>query len=133
MRVIFVGVHNKPDMLPLDSRTRTGRVVDRIIAELPDFQCIKSNLYDIDYFPQNRTLELDNQWVDRWKEMVVLQPDDVVVTLGQCVNEVFRKARVRSVKVGHPSAIWSTKGKEEYIQKVYAKICEQAANNVRVQ
>jgi hypothetical protein len=45
MRVIFVGMHNKPGMEPLDSRTKSGKLIDRIINELP-IDCIKTNLYD---------------------------------------------------------------------------------------
>lgn len=126
-RVIFVGVHNKTDLEPLDSSTRTGRVIDKIILELPDFHCVKSNVFNVDYWPQNQTLELNNQWVENWKQRLDYKNSDIVVTLGHCVNEIFRKAKVKSIKVGHPSAVWSTEGKGQYIDRVYKKICEQAA------
>lgn len=124
MRVIFVGVHNKPGMYPLDSRTMTGRVIDRIIKELPDgYHCIKSNVFNIDYWPQNQTDELNRQWVENWKERMDYKPTDIVVTLGHCVNGIFRKTKTPSIKVWHPASVWSTKGKEEYITKLYVMIC----------
>jgi hypothetical protein len=35
MRIIFVGLHNKEHMKPLDSKTKSGKLIDRIIKRLP--------------------------------------------------------------------------------------------------
>ena len=34
----FVGMHNKPGMKPLDSKTMSGKMIDAVIKELP-FKC----------------------------------------------------------------------------------------------
>lgn len=133
IRIIFVGVHNKPDMEPLDSRTRTGKLVDRVIqrvSEVPNENhlFLKSNLFNIDYFPRERTAAHDFGWIDNWKDRVNWTDDDVVVTLGQIVNEVFRKAKVRCVKTGHPSAVWSHDNQEKYIERVFFKIADECAH-----
>lgn len=129
-RVIFVGVHNKPDMLPLDSGTKTGKIIDRIIALMNDCHPVKSNLYDIDYYPENRTKALDIEWVHNWMERVMWTDDDVVVTLGHCVNEAFRLAHIQSIKVGHPASVWSHEAQERYVNSVWYKIGLRAAEIV---
>lgn len=120
-RVIFVGVHNKPGMRPLDSRTRTGKVIDRIVKELPnEFECLRTNLFDQDHWPLD-----PDQWqaIAHWKERVDPRPSDIIVTLGEFVNEIFRKTRTPSIRVGHPASLWSKEKKEDYITKLYVMIC----------
>lgn len=129
-RIIFVGVHYKPSMDALDSRTKSGKMIDRVIAGLQtevglfEAEFIKSNVFTTEYFPKNRTTELDNQWVEQWKERMKYRADDIVITLGHTVNEIFRKAKVPSIKIGHPSGVWSKLQKEEYIINVAIKVSE---------
>lgn len=40
-RIIFVGIHNKPGMEPLDSRTKSGKIIDEVIAGLEGRECVK--------------------------------------------------------------------------------------------
>lgn len=130
MKIVFVGVHYKPGFDALDSRTKSGKMIDRVIAGLQtevglfEAQFIKSNLFDLEYFPRNQTVELNTQWVEHWKLRVNYSPQDIVITLGQTVNEIFRKARVKSVKIGHPSAVWSHLKQEEYIINACIKVSE---------
>lgn len=44
MKVVFIGTHFKEGMQALDSRTRSGKLIDRIIELLPGCECYKSNL-----------------------------------------------------------------------------------------
>jgi len=133
-RVIFVGVHNKPGMLELDSKTRTGKLVDRVInwlqyeLNLSGFIFIKSNLFDIEYWPKNQTFVLNNQWVEHWKDRVNYSSNDIIITLGHTVNEIFRKAKVKSIKLGHPSAVWSKEKQEDYILNAAIKFSEYSNN-----
>lgn len=128
-RIVFVGVHNKPRMEPLDSRTRTGKVVDRIITRIMEVEpeitrCLKTNLYNIDYFPERRTRAVDIEWVHDWMERIMWTETDTIVTLGHCVNECFRWAKVPSVKVCHPAAVWSIEGRQKYVDHTYQMIRE---------
>jgi hypothetical protein len=110
-------------MAPLDSRTRTGRVVDRIITILSqEVEGVKSNLYDIEEWPTLRTNEENRQALLSWKIRVQLQPSDIVVTLGHFVNEVFRKTKTPSIRVGHPASVRSRVKKEIYIVKLVSMI-----------
>lgn len=126
-RVIFVGVHNKPGMDALDSKSRSGKLIDRVIASLGtnEFHFIKSNLYNLEEFPNNRKRELDIAWVQNWRERVGLQGIDIVVTLGQTVNTVFRWAKQPSIKVGHPSGVWSHEKQKEYVKRTACLILEE--------
>jgi hypothetical protein len=47
VRIIFVGVHNKPFKKPLDSRTSSGKRIDKIISHLPNLECEKMNLFNL--------------------------------------------------------------------------------------
>ena len=51
--VLFVGMHNKVGMKPLDSKTMSGKMIDAVIKELP-FKCIKTNLCEVEYFPKDK-------------------------------------------------------------------------------
>lgn len=125
-RIIFVGIHNKPNMKPLDSRTRTGKMIDKICLLLNKKgfmnNVVRSNLFPLDQFPQGRKRETDIQWVNNWSERIGVKESDTVVTLGQTVNDIFRWAKFKSIKVGHPSGVWSNEEKELYVKRVASLI-----------
>ena len=53
MKIIFVGIHNKKGFEPLDSRTKTGNIIDRIIERCDKgFEFEKTNLFDRDEMPK---------------------------------------------------------------------------------
>lgn len=124
-RVIFVGVHNKPGFFPLDSKSKSGKLIDRIIKELPDYHCIKTNLYDIEYFPTQTTEALDRGWIQNWYERVDKRESDIVITLGDCVNKVFKRSQISYRSLGHPSAVWANDKKEEYVKHAVTAIREK--------
>jgi hypothetical protein len=66
MKVIFVGVHNKPHLKPLDSSTRSGKTIDGIIEQLPGIKCVKTNLFDVDYMPPvDEAIKLRDEFFNR--------------------------------------------------------------------
>lgn len=127
-RVIFVGVHNKPGMTPLDSKSRSGKLIDRIIRRLEVFEphvdyqvtCVKSNLFDLDYLPviYDRSVIL-NKWSQRAK--CSMGRGDVVVTLGACVHSVF-KSYCHPINLGHPSGVWAKDKQIRYVRRALKKI-----------
>jgi hypothetical protein len=130
-KIYFVGIHNKPGMFPLDSKSRSGKIIDRLIINFPDRQCIKSNVFNIDYMPTERKPELDIQWVENWIDRLQYKHGDIVVCLGQMVVNTFdlwRKTkcpaskRPHLVKAGHPSAVWSHEKQIDYIKTITERI-----------
>lgn len=115
-RVIFVGMHNKPGKAPLDSITKSGKLIDRVIAQLPGLTCEKSNLWDLDHFP------LSDDFNYEWANRVAYDSDDIVVCLGQCVIDSFRRGPIPFIHVGHPSAVWGKLAQVDYIQNCRNKI-----------
>lgn len=119
MKVFFVGMHNKPNMQALDSRTATGKVIDKIIEKIPA-NCIKTNLCNIDYFPKDRKLI----WACNleWNERHQPTSDDIIVLLGRWVQKNFLLTEANIIKLAHPAGIFGTKNKSEYINDAVEKI-----------
>lgn len=115
-RVIFVGMHNKPGKAPLDSTTKSGKLIDRVIAQLPGLTCEKSNLWDCDYWPKGAGFNYN------WPSYVEYDSDDIVVCLGTCVIAAFRRGPIPFIHVGHPSAVWGKLAQVDYIQNCRNKI-----------
>lgn len=129
MRIIFVGVHNKEGMEPLDSKSRSGKMIDRVIAGLQtevglfEADFVKTNLFDLPYFPQwqpERGMSVIN-----WSNRVGRTNDDLIILLGACVHDAFRNCKYPNlVRIGHPSGVWSKLKQEEYIINACIKVSE---------
>lgn len=117
MRVIFVGMHNKPHKSPLCSSTKSGKLVDRIADGITH---IKSNLYDVDFYPkseqQKRELAID--WIIR----VDPAEKDIIVLLGAEVHKNFVHESKRIIKIAHPASQFSHEQMNEYVLKARTKI-----------
>ena len=122
MRIIFVGIHNKPFLKPLDSSTKTGKLIDRIIKKLPaDFEIVKSNIIDNDGpVPPNQILDYANEWY--WN--IEPQDNDVIVLLGVDVQKIHKNLRQvgNLIKVAHPAYKKSHIAMNEYVEDVACKI-----------
>lgn len=121
MKVIFVGMHNKAGMEPLDSRTMTGKVIDKIIEKIP-VTCIKTNLCDIDYFPKDKIIIWAENLV--WNEKYQPDSDSVIILLGTWVHKHFLFTNAKIIKLGHPAGIFGTKNKAEYIENAVKRVNE---------
>lgn len=108
----FVGMHNKPGMKPLDSRTKSGAIIDSIISRLPVF-CVKTNLCEVDYFPKDKK----EVWAGNiaWGEKYQPTPDSVIVLLGNWVHKNFLMSNSKIVKLPHPACCVRRGNKEEYV------------------
>jgi hypothetical protein len=118
-RIIFIGLHNKPGMKPLDSKTRSGKLIDRIIRNFPNEQCVKFNLFDLDYLPN----EMDyTDVVKYWIDVIAPTKQDILILLGRIVHEeapIHANDTIKHfLKCAHPASIWSNKGKDEYVTRV---------------
>lgn len=131
MRIIFIGIHNKPGMKPLDSKTKSGKNIDAIIANFPGIECIKTNLYSTEFMPAKH---LQKQLVDEFFVRVKIeQHTDLAVLLGyNVIAHLSNDLRLPfySLCVGHPSLIFSKYTKEQYISEVTELIKKQSILNV---
>lgn len=113
MKIIFVGLHNKPNMQPLDSHTKTGKLLDRIIKELPrGIEIIKSNLFDVDYMPCSVDfIKLIYEWY--WEYLPI--ENDIIVLLGAIVHKEFIFDNGNIVKIAHPASKRSHGAMDNYV------------------
>lgn len=119
MKVIFVGMHNKPNTNPICPSTKTGKLVNRIIKELPEIQVLKTNLYDIEYYPKSEDKPpLARDWTFR------IQPDldDIIVLMGAEVHKNYIDTVGRVIKIAHPASKWSHVDMDEYVKLTSEKI-----------
>lgn len=121
MKIILVGVHNKPDTNPLCMFTKTGKLLQRVIDALPGVEFEKTNLFNIDHFPNNSD---DMGMLARdWWWRVQLEPDDIIILLGAVVHKNFDYARGWPVlKFRHPAGVRSNENKDKYVDKMVKAI-----------
>lgn len=118
MRVIFVGHHDKPNTPPLSRLTKSGKLLQRVIEKLPDIEFMKSNLYDIDHYPNSEDdrfeLELD------WHYRINPNPKDLIILLGADTHKhfLYDKTLAITLKFAHPASKRSYKSMDEYVDKM---------------
>lgn len=118
-RIIFVGVHNKPGMEPLDSRTKSGKIIDEVIAGLPGRECLKTNLYNTIEIPQTKMERLFH--ATEWRVKINPTYEDITVTLGLHVHFNFALTYpYQIIFANHPASRHIKK--DEYIKELIVKI-----------
>lgn len=119
MRIFFVGIYNKPNTLPLDSKTKSGKLIGKIIINLKEHLCIKTNLFDCDYIPKGNIEEYKQIWVDKYKPSF----DDIIILLGNNVHKLFPdNVKSKLIKIQHPSSVWSKQSQKKYVKDVLREI-----------
>lgn len=116
-RILFVGMNNKPDTPPLSSLTKSGRVIDKLIAELPQYDCVKSNLFDLEYWPDNMGFTSSG-----WEHRVSYESTDIVITLGDKVRREFVGSGIRSIAMGHPASLFGQVNTDDYVLTALIRI-----------
>lgn len=119
VKIIFVGIHHKPGLPALCSSTKSGKLIDRVIAaELDGLHPIKSNLYELDHIPADRVINF-RHYIAEWKKRVRYNERiDLVVGLGVEVCRDLNRANVNFVRARHPSARWSQRNQDKYVTEV---------------
>jgi len=122
MKIVFVGIHNKEDLMPLDILSKSGKIIHAIEKEL-GIRALKTNLYDMDRMPMGN--EIDDEPVKWWYRNDI-EPDSIIVLLGRMVQDNFHysNAGYKYVKLPHPasSLFHGTKTKDEYVKNAVEKI-----------
>lgn len=135
-RIIFVGIHAKPGLPPLCSTTKTGKIIDAIIAEVakpaqvPVFKAVKANLFtDQDAYKNSASMPAHRIGSSFVKEMKIM-PWDILVLLGLDVQQFFTMHK--AINLMHPGALRGTKSqKVTYIEYAICNIREAQAISVR--
>lgn len=120
MKIIFVGIHNKPGLPPLCSSTKTGKIIDRIIDKLPP-DCMvfeKRNLFPVDYLPYE--IKERQKFVDQFP----FEEGAYYITLGKVVSDSFDGLGVDFFPVHHPGYIcrFAESIQSRYIQTITDQI-----------
>ena len=111
-------MHNKENMKPLDSRTKSGKIIDSIIARL-DCDCIKSNLSDTDYLPTDYELHFERK---RWADKYNPDDDTIIVLLGRWVHENFCMKYKNIISCAHPASLFGYVNTNIYVNRAVQEI-----------
>lgn len=113
-KIVFVGVHFKEGFKALDSRTRTGKIIDRIISCLPyNVSVEKMNLFSTTYLP--------DKIGQAYAAMLFPVVDSITyVALGGIVQEHLEGDNI--IPVTHPGYIMRFGNEDEYVHETTKKI-----------
>jgi len=118
---MFVGMHNKIGKMPLCSSTRSGKLIDKIIDKLKPIECIKTNLYDVDYLP--KTNEEKFSLAAEWHNRIEPKLNDIIVLLGAEVHKNYILiSSNKIIKIAHPSSNRSHEAMNKYVSNTVEKI-----------
>ncbi len=114
--IYFVGIHNKPGLTPLDSRSHTGRIIDKIIAQVGE--AVKTNFIDGYALPADLT---GYGWA--WHGRHILYKGDIVVLLGKIVQKHFQRIPgVLFIHADHPSSFTVRRKVAAYVDDLSLRI-----------
>lgn len=117
MKIVFVGLHNKPGFPPLCSTTKTGQVVDLIIGHFNNVEFEKKNIFPVEYLPHSEERE---QLIDKFE----VEDDAYYIALGKISTDAIERMNVEFYAAYHPGYILrgGLQRKENYIKAVVMRI-----------
>lgn len=119
MKVVFIGVHNKPRKPPLCSTTLSGSTIDAVIAQL-NAECVKVNLYSTEYIPKGSEQIM---LIIEFLRTAPIEKEDIAVLLGYIVQYTLApRLQCKLIRAAHPSLQYSKVSRPEYIQKLTTTI-----------
>jgi len=113
MKIIFLGLSNKKDLLPFDESTNSGKIINEIINKVDD-ECLKLNLVQYAPLDKNGKLrypnkrEIDNSIPIFLKTIKSFNPD-LIIAFGNIVKNEISRIESLEYKVifkKHPSYIF---------------------------
>jgi len=131
MKIVFVGLSNKKDMIPFDIRTNSGKIVNEIISKI-DAECYKLNL--VSFAPLDSTDKLRYPTkIEIKKEIPIFLNNikninpDLIIGFGNIVcNELNKIDEIKTKLIieKHPSYMYIYKKKEleDYIENIIIQI-----------
>lgn len=122
MKIIFVGMHNKPGKDALDPTTRTGKIINEIIRRtgLAPQYFRKTNLVNQTSIPSPEEMP----WhMANFVERVKPRAGDICILLGTWVRAYFKAPLgTKTIWVRHPSSFIGRTDKEKYIADVETRL-----------
>ncbi|HWY34004.1 MAG TPA: hypothetical protein VNX68_05115, partial [Nitrosopumilaceae archaeon] len=117
--VYFVGMHHKPGMKALDSKTKSGKILDEIISSIKS-NCVKTNLCETEYQPidDEEIGKVAQEWYSKYEP----KEKDVIVLLGMWVAENFDRRHENTIELTHPASFKVSGNKSGYISDAIEKI-----------
>lgn len=109
MNIILIGLSDKINHAPLDSATKSGALIDKIIDKL-EYKCVKLNLVNYAPIDDNGKLRYPNkdEIINGYKKIKFIinqnQPC-IVVCLGRIVADFLDTKLDNIIKIKHPSYI----------------------------
>ena len=137
MRIIFLGLSNKKDLLPFDESTNSGKIINEIINKLDD-ECLKLKLVQYAPLDKNGKLrypnkrEIDNS-IPIFLETIESFNPDLIIGFGNIVKNEISKIDLLKNKIifkKHPSYIfvYDRKNLDNYINGIVADINKFRSN-----
>lgn len=116
--IIFVGIHNKPDIPALDSSTKTSKIIDQIIKVIDDGKRTikKGNYFDLTHIPSDGANS--SKYYSDFRIRLQYNPKKtLLIGLGADVKKYLSPALgVESfLWVRHPASLWSKEAQSAYV------------------
>lgn len=102
---------NKPDMAALDSRTKSGKLIDSVI-ECLEYECIKTNFANSTNQPKGRKQLLETAF--QWHRDNQINLIDRIVLLGNWVDTHFKSRGFVTISVSHPASVFGKQKREDW-------------------
>lgn len=127
-RILFIGLSDKKGVLPLQSGTKSGDIIDKIIKDLNE-DCYKINLVNFVPLDDNNKLRYPNKvemdkGYENLKEIINQIKPDLCVLLGNIVIKYLSPKLHNFIGIIHPSYIFVYKRKyiDSYINETVLQI-----------
>jgi hypothetical protein len=113
MKIVFVGLHNKPGLPPLCSTTKTGKIIDIICSHFNGVEFEKKNIFPVEYLPGFYERE---KLIDQFE----IEENTFYIGLGKITADSLDGLTSNSNSFYHPSYVLrkGNKYKKEYIWNV---------------
>lgn len=127
MKIIFLGLSNKQDLLPFDESTNSGKIINGIINKIDD-ECLKLNL--VQYAPLDKNGKLRypnkkeiNESIPLFLKTIESFNPNLIIGFGNIVKNEISKINSLKNKIifkKHPSYIfvYDRKNLNNYINEI---------------
>jgi hypothetical protein len=110
-------------MAPLDSGTKTGKLVDRIIKKLDQNEgVVKTNILDSDVMVHPKEY---SKYADIWYWTNLPYDDDLIILLGHSTQDIYKNHvhhKSKIIRAAHPASKRSHVAMDEYVDNIATKI-----------
>ena len=117
MKIILVGMYNKPHKTPLCGSTKTGKLLNRVQRQvnnmIPNIPFLRTNLYNTEHFPPSYEEKQTLAW--EWYSRIQPDYDDIIILLGHEVHKNFITTGLTTSNHPHPASQRSHEQMNNYV------------------